>query len=229
MTALGMLTVGCGGTDSDKDAEPSAGRTAANSSAAPDAKQSDDSATQAEAEQLPVKLEGPVADLITTIPTVTPSPDRSASTTEKVLYELQKRTLRMAGVTGATSGECDGGELVLKAGATTSCTVTYESVKVPWEVTIGDTYKPGSIIFRYEAKPLKGVLTAQGVYGAFWKQQNSYSEELRCSKVPEVELVELDQETAHKCQYLIKDGSGDRWSDRSVKLTERGAQFSPVR
>ncbi|MFI2431829.1 hypothetical protein [Streptomyces sp. NPDC018693] len=225
MAALGMLTVGCGGSDtSENDAKPSA-----DSTATQDAKQNDDSASQVEGEQLPVKLEGPVADLITTMPTVSPSPDRSATTTEKVLYELQRRTLRMAGITGETSGECDGGELVMKAGATTACTITYESVKVPWEVTISDSYKPGSIIFSYEAKPLKGVVTAQGVYGAFWKQQNSYSEDLRCSEVPKAELVELDQATAYKCQYLIKDSSGNRWSDRSVKVSERGVQFSPVR
>lgn len=224
LAALGMLTVGCSGSDaSEPDATPSAGNTAAG-----DVKQNDDSGSQAEGEQLPVKLEGPVDDLITTTPTISPSPDRSATTTDKVLYELQRRTVRMAGIAGATSGECEGGELVMKAGAATSCTVTYEGVKVPWEITISDSYKPGSIIFSYTAKPLKGVLTAQGVHGTFWKQQNSYSEDLRCSEIPKAVLVELDQETDYKCQYLIKDGSGDRFSDRSVKVSELGVQFSPV-
>ncbi|MBB1245803.1 hypothetical protein GL263_19920 [Streptomyces durbertensis] len=233
VVAVGLLTVGCGGDDSDgADAKSTPSAEASADSGAKDntddqgTEDGGDAGSDAEGDELPVKVEEE-GDLLGASPKIEPSPDRTATVTEKVLHELRQRTLRMAGVEGKTSGECAGGELTMEAGATTKCTVDYEGVKVPWDVTISDNYKPGSFVFSYQAKPLKAVLTAKSAYGNFYKLNNSTSDQLRCGEIPDAVLVELGEDTEYRCQYLIK--SQNRWSDRAVAVREMGVTFNLVR
>ncbi|MDK1473460.1 hypothetical protein QNO07_08525 [Streptomyces sp. 549] len=222
--AAGLLTVGCGSSDSgdgkdDKNASPAAG-----SSAPANEPAQDDDAF--EGEQLPSPVESPAEEPVRSAPSISPSPDRSATITDKVVYELQQRTVQMAGVLKDTTGTCAGGELTMKAGATTECKVTYDGVDVPWDVTIGDNYKEGSFVVSYRVAPKKALLVGEGVKAAFWTQQSSTSDDLRCDDLPKAELVEVDQDSGYKCQYLIKrDGGPDEYSDRVVKIGERRISF----
>ncbi|MBB1255937.1 hypothetical protein [Streptomyces alkaliterrae] len=235
VVAVGLLTVGCGGDDSDgADAKSTPSTSAEAPADSGDKNDKDDKGGEnggdagsgAEGDELPVKVEEE-GDLLGASPKIEPSPGRTATVTEKVLHELRQRTLRMAGVDGKTSGECAGGELKMEAGATTKCTVDYEGVKVPWDVTISDNYKPGSFVFSYRATPQKAVLTAKSAYGNFYKLNNSTSDQLRCSEIPDAVLVDLGEDTEYRCQYLIK--SQNRWSDRAVAVREMGVTFNLVR
>lgn len=170
-------------------------------------------------------IEEPEEEPLGPSPELSPSPERG-SATENVLNELKVDTLKMARVHGTMKAKCAGGALTMKAGATTKCSVTYEGVEVPWNVTISDNYTSGSKIFSYQAEPEKGVLTAKAVYGEWHKLQSSENRELRCSEIPDVELVDLDTPTNYKCQYLLEKDGGEEWSDRIVAVKTGGVEFN---
>lgn len=231
VVAVGVLAVGCGSSDSDDKSGPADNSATPSASTDPggaadgDDAQADDG--DVEGEELPVKIDAPVKELLEDRPKISPEPPRDASETEKVIHDLREKTLAMAGVEGKTAGSCAGGKVTMKASATTTCTVTYEGLKVPWEVTISDKYKPGGIIFMYQAKPLKGVLTAKGVGGEFYKQQKQRGiEEVQCSEIPDAELVELNTQTEHRCQYLLDEGGEKSWSTRAIEVRPSGLSFN---
>ncbi|MBU7598201.1 hypothetical protein JGS22_011385 [Streptomyces sp. P38-E01] len=221
--AVAVLAVGCGGSGSGDGTEPG-GNTASGSGGVDEG---DDSQTDGgESEELPVKIDAPVEELLEDRPKINPEPPRDASETERVVHDLREKTLAMAGVEGRTAGSCAGGDVTMKAGATTTCTVTYEGLKVPWEVTISDRYEPGSFVFTYQAKPQMGLLTAKGVGGEFFKQQNRRGvDRVQCSEIPDAELVELNIQTEHRCQYPLDEDGEERWSVRAVEVQPSGLSF----
>ncbi|MGY1451816.1 hypothetical protein [Streptomyces sp. SS8] len=219
--AVGLLTAGCGGSEDGN------GGSGTQSSAEAGNNKSDRSDRTEEGERLPVVVESPAGEPVGTSPTISPSPARDADFTEKVIHELRKRTVRMAGAMGSTSGSCEGGEITLKAKAATECTVAYADVEIPWTVTISDSYKEGSFFIRYDAEPGKGLLAGEGVRAKLWQDNNQYSEEMRCEELPEAEVVDLDADTGYKCQIVNKksDGSGEYTVDMAVKVNPRGPSF----
>ncbi|MEE1928640.1 hypothetical protein V1J52_10610 [Streptomyces sp. TRM 70351] len=225
VVAAGLLTAGCGG-DTEDDAASTATPTAAAGAAVDEETGAPADGARPEGEQRPVVVEPPAEEPVRSNPTLSPSPDSGADLTEKIIYELRQRTVEMAGVVKDTEGSCEGGEVTLKAGATTACTITYEGVEVPWEVNIADDYEEGSFIVRYDIAPTKGVLVGETVRAEFWKLQNTMSDDLRCDELPEVELVEIDTDTGYRCQYLIEEDDGPgRYSDRIVKVDDRDVEF----
>lgn len=213
LAAVGVLTVGCGssGNGSDSDATPSVSAQGADGEGA--------------GAELPRKIEAAEDGLLGSSPELSPSPARG-DTTANVLHELRVGTLKMAGAHGRTDAKCDGGALRLKAGVTNKCTVRYEGVEVPWKVTISDKYRPESSVLAYRAEPEKGVLTARAAYGLWYKLQTDEDrEELRCSEIPDVELVELDRPTNYMCQYQLERNGEEEWSDRVISVTRNGVEF----
>ncbi|UGQ14526.1 cold shock domain-containing protein [Yinghuangia sp. ASG 101] len=144
-----------------------------------------------------------------------PVPDEHAPTTEKLLYELRLETLLMAGAPGETSATCEGGRVSLGAGATTGCTVVYEGVEVRWTIRI----ESGGMLVQYVLIPQRGVVTATGVYGAFWERYQAKEAPLRCGEIPRVAAVEPDQGTGYTCQFLDTSAAPNRWVDLPVTLT----------
>lgn len=221
--AGGVLVVGCGGTGGLGHAGGSSSGTSAGN--AGEEVQGEDGEVDTEA--FPVRIDAPVEELYEGSPTLKPRPAPHASDTDRVVHDLRERTLAMAGVAGTTTGSCGRGGIELKAGATSTCTVTYESLEIPWDVTVSEEYQPGDSAVRYRAKPLKGVLTAKGVGGRFYEQQSGRGvEEVWCSEIPDAELVELNTPTDHRCQYLLDSGGEKRWSIRVVEVRPSGVSFS---
>lgn len=212
-----MLTVGCGGSSDDSGTGGSAEETK-------------DTAIGADGEvagsELPYVVEEPEEELLTPNPELSSAPE-SGDATEKVLNELKVGTLRMARAHSRMVATCAGGTLTLEAGATTRCGVRYGGVEVPWRVTISDSYEPGSSVLSYRAEPLKGLLTAKAAYGQWYELQSAQKRaELRCSEIPDVELVELDAPTHYKCQYLVdEDSDEETWSDRVIVVKKNGVEF----
>lgn len=215
-----MLTVGCGGSSGDGGTGGSA-------------QESKDTAIGADGEvagsELPYVVEEPEEELLGPNPELGSAPERGDAT-EKVLNELKVGTLRMARAPGKMVARCARGTLTLKAGATTRCGVHYGGVEVPWNVTLADDYEPGSGVLSYRAEPLKGLLTAKAAYGQWYELQSARKrDELRCSEIPDVELVELDAPTNYKCQYLVEgsdeDSDEETWSDRVIVVKKDGVEF----
>ncbi|MFP8963023.1 hypothetical protein ACLIYP_21050 [Streptomyces nanhaiensis] len=219
--AAGLLTVGCGGSEDGN------GGSGTQSSAEAGNSKSDKSDRAEEGERLPVVVESPAEKPVGINPTISPTPERDADFTEKVIHELRERTVRMAGVMKSTSGSCEGGEITLKAKAATECTIAYADVEIPWTVTISDSYKEGSFFIQYNAEPGKGLLTGEGVRAKLWEDNHQYSDEMRCEELPEAEVVDLDADTGYKCQLVNEksDGSGEYTVDMAVKVKRGGPWF----
>lgn len=169
---------------------------------------------------------------------VLPTPDFKAEPEEKVLNHLRRETLRMAGSIGKTgAGKC-AGEVMRPRGETVRCTVSYEGVTVPWQVTSkGMTSGSAGAFsqdFIYTARPLKTVHTARSVYDLFaWETgKNGTTEgplapvDPRCDRLPKVFTAEPGKVSGHYCQDLsasCTDGvQRVEWLDRAIYVDKRG-------
>ncbi len=149
-----------------------------------------------------------------------PAPSGDASLTERVLDEIQEETLVMAGIRAKVSAGCEGGEVTPVVGHKTLCTVTYQGVKLTWDVWVANV--DGSEIaqiIRYNVYPPdSGVLLAKAVYGRFWDEHHKTAKELRCDRIPPLKTVTLGDDTGYECQYLEADGDSPRWVRAKVIL-----------
>ncbi|CAL9612352.1 hypothetical protein [Streptomyces sp. enrichment culture] len=205
---IALVTVGCGGSGSDDNtSRPS------------------DTAPPTSGKELPVAVASAEPGLLTVktlLGALPPEPTDDAPFNERVLWEMRKGTVAMAGVPGKTSAACEGGKVSEEPGVTTRCTVTYEGVKVPWSIRSGE---PAGDLKPYEINADQAVLTAKSVYGNFWREYNRASKHLRCEEVPDVELVASGQDTGYRCQYASSaDGKG-RWVNVPVSVGEHGVVF----
>lgn len=172
---------------------------------------------------LPVPVTGPEPDLVTSdeIDAALPDPPGNPSLTEKVLHEIRKETLTKVRILGETSAGCDGGEVRAGPKAVTTCHVTYENVTVPWRVNV--THHEGDMLAFYVTAPLKGLLDARSVRGRFWNGWHDEYEDLRCTEIPAITVVELGEDTGHRCQYAERgpDGSFVR-TNLEIHLSDEG-------
>ncbi|MFF4239277.1 hypothetical protein ACFYYL_25685 [Actinomadura geliboluensis] len=144
-----------------------------------------------------------------------PSPGKNASLAENLQYELRIKTIKMAYAMGRTSAECDE-NVRPEPGTKATCTVTYEGVRVPWNVTIGGRgFSPGLI--EYTAEPAMGVITREGAIRFYWANK-AFGRQVRCSDMPAVELVPLDKPTRYQC------GTSPRVKE-SLQATDAGPRF----
>ncbi|QKG21127.1 DUF4333 domain-containing protein [Actinomadura verrucosospora] len=148
------------------------------------------------------------APSVTASPRIQPSPSDDAGLIEQLKYDLRLKTIKMAGTPGRTSAACDRAELPATKGATTTCTVTYEGIKVTWPVTITGPAM-GGLTLAYEAEPSTGILTAKGAEADFWGNNHDSGTELHCDDMPAVKQVPLGQQTGYHCSYLSKSLGGE--------------------
>ncbi|ARI51093.1 MULTISPECIES: hypothetical protein [Streptomyces] len=228
LAAVGILAVGCGSGNSSG----TTGTPAADSK--PEATQETSAAP--EAAPLAVAVDGPQKDVLDSSSDgqlkVLPKPDNSAPFTERVEHKLQEQVLGRVKVPGKTSAECPDG-VTQKAGAVSTCNVTYEGAVIPYEVKISDSYKEGSFMTFYNAKPLKGLIVAKVVYNQLFQQYGSRSDatKLACEEFPAAQAVDFEADSGLTCQYWSKYGNqGDGgYETLRVKAGTYGPSFEQVR
>jgi hypothetical protein len=243
-------------SDSDESAAPSTTATAATEDTALEEDGRGPSPSPSvEGEKLPVEVKSAEPHLIDNHSSrsemgLPPRLGYHAPLTEKVLDEIRASTLVMAGIRAKVSAGCEGGQVTVKAGQSTLCNVTYQGMKVTWEVYVEDvTGNDSSAIQLTTYKiypPDTGVLVAKAVYGEFWDLHHERSKELRCDRIPPLQRVpfdldedtayefDLDEDTAHEdtgyeCQYLETDYGPPRWVNEAVILGETGVIFREIR
>ncbi|MFC9034248.1 hypothetical protein [Streptomyces arboris] len=231
LAAVGILAVGCGSGDSTgSTVKPAA-------DAKPDTAQETSAAPQTA--PLPVAVAGPQKDVLDSSSDgqlkVLPKPDNSAPFTERVEHKLQEQLLSRIKVPGKTSAECPDG-VTQKAGAVSTCNVTYEGAVIPYEVKISDSYKEGSFMTFYNSKPLKGLIVAKVVYDQLFEQYGSGSgrsdsSKLACEELPAATAVDFDTDSGLTCQYWSKYGNeGDGgYETLRIKAGPYGPSFEQVR
>ncbi|PWS44029.1 hypothetical protein DKT74_13440 [Streptomyces sp. ZEA17I] len=228
LAAVGILAVGCGsGNSSGTTVTPAA-------DSKPEATQETSAAP--EAAPLAVAVDGPQKDVLDSSSDgqlkVLPKPDNSAPFTERVEHKLQEQVLGRVKVPGKTSAECPDG-VTQKAGAVSTCNVTYEGAVIPYEVKISDSYKEGSFMTFYNAKPLKGLIVAKVVYNQLFQQYGSRSDatKLACEEFPAAQSVDFEADSGLTCQYWSKYGNqGDGgYETLRVKAGTYGPSFEQVR
>jgi hypothetical protein len=229
LAVLGVFAVGCGPSDGGgKAATSDAGAATASTEKKP----------RAETQQaLPVAVTGPQEDVVASSDDpklkVTPEPPNSASFTEKVEHKLREDVLSDIKVPGETSADCPKG-VTQKANAVSVCNVTYEGAVIPYEIKISDSYKPGSIMTFYNAKPTKGLLVAKDAYDKLWSSYKSRSDasKLACQELPVAKAVEIESDTGLRCQYWGKYGGENHdggYVSLGVKVSSFGVEFYEVR
>ncbi|WP_254811264.1 hypothetical protein [Streptomyces cavourensis] len=230
LAAVGILAVGCGSGDSSN----TAGIPAADPK--PEAAQETSAAPQQAT--LPVAVDGPQKDVLRSSSDgqlkVLPKPDNSAPFTERVEHKLQEQLLGRVKVPGKTSAECPDG-VTQKAGAVSTCNVTYEGAVIPYEVKISDSYKEGSFMTFYNAKPLKSLIVAKTVYHQLYEQYGKESgleaSKLACEEFPVAQAVDLNGDSGLTCQYWSKYGNKGEggFETLRVKAGTYGPSFEQVR
>ncbi|MET8406357.1 hypothetical protein [Streptomyces sp900116325] len=143
------------------------------------------------------------------------SPPADAPLSENLAFELRTRTLDMAGAMGTTSARCP--ELGSKTGTSVTCTVTYEGLRVVWDVTIGKKAAWSDNYVQYRAKPRQGLLTRDGVASLLYG--NFRPDEVRCNNIPTAVLVPLDVPSTYACQTISK---GEPGLVEKVRATDAG-------
>ncbi|GAA4033340.1 hypothetical protein [Streptomyces plumbiresistens] len=159
-----------------------------------------------------------------------PPASGDAPLTERVLDEIQEKTLVMAGIRAKVSAGCEGGQVTPKAGHKTLCTVIYQGVKLTWDVWVADVTGSGIVqLTRYNIYPPdSGVLLAKAVYGRFWDEHHKTAQELRCDRIPPLKTVTLGDDTGYECQYLDADDGSPRWVREKVFLETVGPVFGEI-
>lgn len=170
-----------------------------------------------------IVVPSPTDDYVTPAP-ATRSPRQDAEPTHKILYDLQQRVVRGAGVAAPTGGACDRRVSGLR-NETATCTVTYDGLKVVYRVQITG----GSPYFTWRATTESGVLTRAGVYRAFWHQYGRSGTAIRCdATIPVRQLQPLGRITGYFCYYEPAgvDGTIRRMA---VRLADGQIGFATVR
>jgi hypothetical protein len=155
---------------------------------------------------LPVRVTGPPRDLIdgeVALRRLGPGPGGDAPVLDQVRYELRWETLRRAKVWGRTSARCAGDRVALAPGAVTRCTVTYEGLAVPFDVTIDKDSRPTDRLVRYTPAARKFVVRAAAVYDYAWRR--FAGEDPRCTRVPPLRVLEPGY-TGDRCQHVDEIG-----------------------
>ncbi|WP_329208761.1 DUF4333 domain-containing protein [Streptomyces sp. NBC_00683] len=212
LLAAGLLTTGCG----------SDGGSASGSTSGGDKKSGDAAAGKA----LPVLVDGPQKDVLKSGDEglkVTPAPARGASFTKQVEHRLRESVLSTTGVPGKTAADCPDG-VTQKAGAVSTCTVTYEGAEIPYEVTISDSYREGSFITSYTAEPGKGLLVAKVVYNQLHEQYGAGSgrsdaSKLSCDEIPVAKAYDWDTDSGYTCQFWSKYGGDGDGGYKTLRIT----------
>lgn len=148
------------------------------------------------------------------------SPAADATFAENVAHELEGKTLDMAGSAGRTAGHCPK-DLGSKSGTTTTCTVTYEGLKVEWNVTIGEKGWSDNIV-EYQASPRQGLLTRDGLARLMFGN-NSGLDYALCNDIPEAVLVPLGK-TTYQCEEVLK-GKEPSGFNLPVQVTDVGPRI----
>ncbi|MFE5394506.1 hypothetical protein ACFQ9U_08050 [Streptomyces sp. NPDC056568] len=159
-----------------------------------------------------------------------PPASAAASLTERVLGEIQEKTLVMTAIHSRVTAGCEGGQVTPKAGHKTLCTVTYRSVKLTWDVWVSDVSDSGpSQLIRYDVYPPdSGVLLAKAVYGRFWEQHHNTAKEMRCDRIPALRRAGLGGDTGYECQYLDADDDAAHWVRKKVLFDTGGPVFQEI-
>ncbi|MCX4902880.1 hypothetical protein [Streptomyces sp. NBC_00878] len=191
--------------------------------------------TTATAERLPVEVGAAEPELMDTDTSrsemgLPPKPGSDAPFTERVLGEVQEKTLLMAGIRAKVSAGCEGGQVMVKTGQKTVCTVTYRGVKLPWDVWVEDVAGGGPVqLIHYQIYPPdSGVLLAKTVYGRYWELRHKSAKEMRCDRIPSLKTVTVDDDTGYECQYLDTGGDAPRWVNEKVFLAQGGPSFREI-
>ncbi len=172
------------------------------------------------------KLAGPLLPQKVTEPKSVPdlepsaSPSADATFAENVAYELEGKTIDMAGFGGETVGRCPD-DLGSKAGTTAVCTVAYEGIKVEWDVTIGEKGWSDNIV-EYQASPRQGILARDGLARLMFGN-NSDLDYALCNDIPKAVLVPLG-ETTYKCEEVFK-GKEPFGYTQPVRVTDAGPRI----
>lgn len=170
-----------------------------------------------------VGVPSPAAGPATLAP-ATRSPRPGDDPTEKILYELQQRVVRGAGVVAPTGASCDRRISGLRD-ETAACTVSYADLKITYHVRITG----GTPYFTWRASTESGVLTRDGVYRAFWQQYGHDATAVRCdAAIPVRRLQPLGQTTGYFC-YYEPNGYGESTRRMAVRLGDGQIRFAPVR
>lgn len=170
-----------------------------------------------------VPVPSPTTDPATPTP-ATRSPRPGDEPTGKILYELQQRVIRGAGVAAPTSAGCDRQISGLRD-ETAACTVNYAGLKVVYQVRVTG----GSPYFTWRATTESGVLTRAGVYRAFWQQYGQKGGDVRCdADIPVRRLQPLGQVTGFFC-YYEPDGYSRNTRRMAVRLGDGQVAFAAVR
>jgi hypothetical protein len=147
-------------------------------------------------------------------------PGKNASPTDQILYDLQQRVVRTAGVSDETKAACEGGVITGTVDQTVGCTVTYRGLTVKYRVEITG----GSPTFSWVATTDKSVLAAEGVALAYWVKFGANATAVRCDKMPAATLVALGKDTDFRCYHK----TGDGWRQDAVLLKDGGIEFTEV-
>ncbi|MGZ3113749.1 hypothetical protein [Streptomyces sp. H62] len=160
-----------------------------------------------------------------------PPASGDVSLTERVLGEIQEKTLVMTGIRSKVSAGCEGGQVTPKAGHKTLCTVTYQGAKLTWDVWVSDISDsgPSQFIWYDVYPPDTGLLLAKAVYGRFWEQHHKTAKEMRCDRIPAFKTAKLGDDTGYECQYLDADGDAPRWVREKVLFDTGGPVFQEIK
>ncbi|MGH3735886.1 MAG: hypothetical protein ACRDT6_09735 [Micromonosporaceae bacterium] len=169
-----------------------------------------------EYDKLGVEVPSPSAPYRTPNPAGKP-PDASANPTQQILYDLQQRVVRTAGVTAKTTAACAGGLITGTVDQTVTCTVAYLGLTVSYKVEITG----GTPTFGWVATTEKSVLTAEGVGLAYWAKFGKDASAVRCDKMPKLKLVPLGKDTDFRCYHK----AGDAWAEHAVLLKDGEISF----
>ncbi|HEY8457208.1 MAG TPA: hypothetical protein VIL34_16575 [Actinopolymorphaceae bacterium] len=142
-----------------------------------------------------------------------------------ITYELQEQVVKTAGVSKPTTATCEVSKIPM-ALRDFDCTVTYEGLEVPFTVTITDVTDASAIgmsLFEWKSKAHKVVITRQGVFDSFWRENVRAGEKnMRCDgHIPRKALVRPGR-TGYYCYSTSRGGTHNRWE---VTTNEHGLQF----
>ncbi|MGD9485243.1 DUF4333 domain-containing protein [Streptomyces sp. TRM70308] len=218
VAAAALLTAGCGSDDGGSDG---GGETRADAAAGAEE-------TPTPAEPLAVEISGPQQDVVEShddLVAPSPEPGSGAEFAEKVEYKLREKLLRQAKVNGETTADCPDG-ITREAGATSTCTATYEGVEIPFEVTISDRYEEGDFLIQYDTAPQQDLLVAKRVFHEFWERHQDsggYEQMLSCDELPAAVAVDRGGDSGYQCQVWHE--AGDTTTVFNVTTDSFGPEF----
>jgi len=133
---------------------------------------------------------------------------------KQIRYDLESRVLSSARVARATSSTCDRSDYKGNVPATFTCTVSYDTLKVVYQVV---ARPKGDRLFEYEATAPQTVVTRAGLLALVWEKYGPSSPrqgtDLRCEEFPEMALVDVHKKLPQVCYAKV---SQDR---RTRKIT----------